>query len=63
MMINIHLYRPFLQGLKGAKNEYNSQNQTKLYATENKYCFKSFLNWSINNRHVTVLNIPIEYII
>ena len=35
-MINMHLYRPFLQGLKGAKHEYNSQNQTTSYATENK---------------------------
>ena len=43
-IINIHLYRPFLQGLKGAKHEYKGQNQTTLYATENKYCFKSFLN-------------------
>ena len=26
---------------------YKSQNQTTSYATENKYCFKSFLNLSI----------------
>ena len=36
---------PFLQGLKGAKHEYKSQNQT-LYATANKYCFKSVFIWS-----------------
>ena len=42
IIINIHLYRPFLQDLQRAKHEYKRQNQTTSYATENKYCSKSF---------------------